>query len=130
MCRLVDIDTNFNTKIAVADIKAEYINSILKNAVLCKNICNIYLFGSALKEDCKETSDIDVLVVSDVARSKLYKMKSFHSFLIKLHEKDHYFQQYDVVCVHGMEELKKNRHKVVLYNDVLVNGKELYRRKE
>ena len=78
MCRLVSIDTNFNTKIMVADIKAEYINNISQKAGLCKNISHIYLFGSALKEECKEASDIDILVVSDIARSKLYKTKSFH----------------------------------------------------
>lgn len=129
MCRLVSIDTNFNTKIMVADIKAEYINNILQKAGLCKNISHIYLFGSALKEECKEVSDIDILVVSDIARSKLYKTKSFNLFLVDLHEKDNYYQQYDVICVHGMQELEKNRHRVMLYYDILMNGEELYRRK-
>ncbi len=128
MCRLVSIDTNFNTKIMVADIKAEYINNILQKAGLCKNISHIYLLGSALKEECKEASDIDILVVSDIARSKLYKTKSFNLFLVDLHEKDNYYQQYDVICVHGMQELEKNRHRVMLYYDILMNGEELYRR--
>lgn len=128
MCRLVSIDTNFNTKIMVADIKAEYINNISQKAGLCKNISHIYLFGSALKEECKEASDIDILVVSDIARSKLYKTKSFNLFLVDLHEKDNYYQQYDVICVHGMQELEKNRHRIMLYYDILMNGEELYRR--
>ena len=128
MCRLVGIGTNFNTKVMVADIKAEYIINILEKADLCRNICSIYLFGSVLKEECREDSDIDVLIVSDIARSKLYKSKSFNHFLIRLHERDNYLQQYDVICVHGMNELEKNRHKVILYNDVLMNGRELYRR--
>lgn len=128
MCRLVNIDTNFDSNIMVADIKAEYIANILEKAEICRNICSIYLFGSALNEECRETSDIDVLVVSDVTRSKLYKTKSFNQFLVKLHEKDGYLQQYDVICVHGMKELEKNRGK--FYHDVLANGKELYRRKD
>ena len=44
MCRLVSIDTNFNTKIMVADIKAEYINNISQKAGLCKNISHIYFW--------------------------------------------------------------------------------------
>ena len=94
-----------------------------------KRQSHIYLFGSALKEECKEASDIDILVVSDIARSKLYKTKSFNLFLVDLHEKDNYYQQYDVICVHGMQELEKNRHRVMLYYDILMNGEELYRRK-
>lgn len=129
MCRLVGINTNFDTKIMVADIKMKYVINILEKADICKNICSIYLFGSVLKEECKEESDIDVLVVSDITRSKLYKLKSFHQFLIKLHEKDDYVQQYDVICVHGMKELEKNQHRVMLYHDILANGRELYRRK-
>lgn len=129
MCRLVGIDTNFDTKIMVADIKIKYIANILEKADICRNILSIYLFGSVLKEECEESSDIDILVVSEVTRSKLYKSKSFNQFLMKLHDKDSYYQQYDVICVHGMKELEKNRHKVRLYNDVLTNGRELYRRK-
>lgn len=129
MCRLVGINTNFDTKIMVADIKMKYVINILEKADICKNICSIYLFGSVLKEECKEESDIDVLVVSDITRSKLYKLKSFNQFLIKLHEKDDYVQQYDVICVHGMKELEKNQHRVMLYHDILANGRELYRRK-
>lgn len=130
MCKLVGIDTNFDTRIMVADIKTEYIVNILEKADICKDICSIYLFGSVLNEECKADSDIDILVVSDITRSKLYRTKNFKRFLMELHEKDDYFQQYDVICVHGMKELQKNRHRVMLYDDILTNGRELYRRKD
>lgn len=129
MCKLVGIDTNFDTRIMVADIKTEYIVNILEKADICKDICSIYLFGSVLNEECKADSDIDILVVSDITRSRLYRTKNFKQFLMELHEKDDYFQQYDVICVHGMKELQKNRHRVMLYDDILTNGRELYRRK-
>lgn len=130
MCKLVGIDTNFDTRIMVADIKTEYIVNILEKADICKDICSIYLFGSVLNEECKADSDIDILVVSDITRSRLYRTKNFKQFLMELHEKDDYFQQYDVICVHGMKELQKNRHRVMLYDDILTNGRELYRRKD
>lgn len=63
--------------------------------------------------------------MSDVTRSRLYKTKDFNQFLMKLHEKDGYFQQYNVICVHRMRELEKKRHKVALYNEILANGREL-----
>lgn len=130
MCSLVEIDTNFDTRIMVADIKEAYVINILEKAGICRNICNIYLFGSVLREECKEESDIDVLVVSDLARSRLYKNKDFNRFLTKLHERDNYIQQYDVICVHGIEVLEKNRQRIKLYDEVLTNGRELYRRKD
>lgn len=130
MCKLVGIDTNFDTRIMFADIKTEYIVNILEKADICKDICSIYLFGSVLNEECKADSDIDILVVSDITRSRLYRTKNFKQFLMELHEKDDYFQQYDVICVHGMKELQKNRHRVMLYDDILTNGRELYRRKD
>jgi len=52
VCRLVSIDTNFHSEIMVADIKAEHIMNILEKACICRNICNIYLFGLVLKEEC------------------------------------------------------------------------------
>ncbi len=128
MSRLIEIDTNFDTRIMVAEIKAEYITNILEKAHICRNISNIFLFGSVLIEECTEESDIDLLVVSDVTRSRLYRTKSYQIFLMKMHDKDNYYQQYDVICVHGIGELEKNRHKIMLYNDVLMNGSELYRR--
>lgn len=130
MCRLIEINTNFNTRIMVAEMKAEYIANILEKAHICRNISNIFLFGSVLKIECTEGSDIDVLVVSDITRSRLYRTKSYQLFLMNLHEKDNYYQQYDVICVHGFGELEKNRHKIMLYNEVLTNGKELYRRND
>ena len=102
--------------------------NIMEKAVICQNIRSIYLFGSVLKEECEQESDIDLLVVSDVTRSKLYKTKSFQRFMVKLHDRDDYFQQYDVICVHGINELEKNKNKIVLYNEILTNGMELYRR--
>jgi hypothetical protein len=48
--------------------------------------------------------------------------------MVKLHDRDDYFQQYDVICVHGINELEKNKNKIVLYNEILTNGMELYRR--
>lgn len=64
MCRLIGIDTNFDTRIMVAEIKAGYIANILEKAQICRNISNIFLFGSVLKEECTEESDIDLCSIA------------------------------------------------------------------
>lgn len=128
MCRMVPVRTNFNTEIQVADIKRDVIENIIEAASACKRICRIILFGSAIESRCQENSDVDMLVVSDINRSKLYKDKGYQEFLKRLHTKDGYEQMYDVICVHGMEEVYQKQESVGLFRDVLECGQTLYRR--
>lgn len=128
MCRMASVKTNFNTEIQVADIKKEVIENIIEAANVCNKICQIILFGSVIESRCQEDSDIDMLVVSDMARSKLYKDKGYQEFLKRLHKKDGYEQVYDVICVHGVEEIYQKRDSVGLFRDVIECGKTLYRR--
>lgn len=128
MCRMASIATNFNTKIEVSDNKTEYILNIVASAALCNNIEKIILFGSVLTDECTDDSDIDFVVVSKVSKSVLYKDKSYRSFLQDIHKVDDYTQQYDVICVKGEAELEKKRKKVPLYNEVLTEGKIIYRK--
>lgn len=128
MCKMVSIKTNFDTEIQVADIKKDVIENIIKAASACTKICQIILFGSAIENRCQEDSDVDMLVVSEITRSRLYKDKGYQEFLKRLHEKDEYEQRYDVICVHGMEELYQKQDSVGLFRDVLECGQTLYRR--
>lgn len=129
MCKLVRIKTNIDTEIKVADIKLEYVTNILKQAHKCSDIEKIILLGSVLREDCTEQSDIDMVVVSSIARSKLYGKKEFKQFLNGIHDEDGYEQQYDVICVKGMEEIEKNKDKIGFFNDVVNSGRVLYQKK-
>ena len=114
MCQMVSVKTNFNTEIQVADIKKDVIENIIEAASACTRICQIILFGSALESRCEENSDVDMLVVSDITRSKLYKDKGYQEFLKRLHKIDGYEQMYDVICVHGLEEIyKKHEYRLL-----------------
>ena len=77
MCRMTSIKTNFDTEIEVADIKKDVIENILKAAGTCTPICQIILFGYVLESRCTPDSDVDMLVVSDTTRSRLYKDKRY-----------------------------------------------------
>lgn len=128
MCQMVSIKTNFDTEIQVADIKKDVIENIIKAASACTKICQIILFGSVIENRCQEESDVDMLVVSETTRSRLYKDKGYQEFLKRMHEKDEYEQRYDVICVHGMEELYQKQDSVGLFRDVIECGQTLYRR--
>ncbi len=130
MCRMVSIKTNFNTEIEVADIKKDVVENIIKAAGACARICQIILFGSVIKNRCTEDSDVDLLVISDVTRSKLYKDKGYQEFLRRLHDYDNYEQLYDVICVRSEEELNLNKNRTRLFRDVITDGKILYKRND
>ena len=129
MCQMVNVKTNFDTEIEVADIKKEAVENIVQAAGECARIGEIILFGSVIESRCTEDSDIDMLVVSDTARSKLYRDKGYQEFLKKLHDKDDYEQLYDVICVHNMDEINRRQKMTGLFREVIENGKTLYRRK-
>lgn len=128
MCQMVQVKTNFDTEIEVADIKKDIIENIVEVAGICTRIRQIILFGSVIESRCTEDSDVDMLIVSDISRSRLYKDKGYREFLKKLHDKDDYEQMYDVICVHGMDEVYQKQDTVCLFRDVIENGKTLYRR--
>lgn len=128
MCNLVNIDTNYNTQVRVAEIKIKSIQNIIAAASKCAHIQEIILFGSALEERCTDESDIDIVVISSVARSRLYRLKTYAEFLTSLHQDDDYIQQYDVICVNGRDQLLKNKDKVKLYDNVIKHGQTIYKR--
>ena len=72
---------------------------------------------------------MDMLIVSDTSCSKLYRDTGYREFLRKLHDKDDYEQMYDVICVHGMDEVYQNQDTVCRFRDVIEKGKTLYRRR-
>ncbi len=130
MCQLIPVKTNFNTEIEVADIKKDVIENIIEAAGACTRICRIIVFGSVIESRCTEDSDIDMLVISDTSRSRLYKDKSYREFLKRRHDREDYEQMYDVICVHGMYELYQYQDTVSLVRNVIDCGKTLCRRME
>lgn len=109
-------------------VKGKYMCQMVQVKTNCTRIRQIILFGSVIESRCTEDSDVDMLVVSDISRSRLYKDKGYREFLKKLHDKDDYEQMYDVICVHGMDEVYQKQDTVCLFRDVIENGKTLYRR--
>jgi len=126
MCRLVSIRTNSGTDIKVADIKAEIIKQILELAPICRKIDYIYIFGSSVEERCTEQSDIDMAIVSNVTRSKLFNARDYRDFTDKLYSID-IEQEYDILQFNSVEAIKKSRDFVC--KDILSKGKLLYSRK-
>lgn len=128
MCNLVNINTNYNTQVQVAEIKRDNIQNIINAASKCAHIQEIILFGSALEERCTDESDIDIVIISNVSRSRLYRLKTYAEFLTSLHKDDDYMQQYDVICVNGKDQLIKNKDKIELYGNVIKYGQTIYKR--
>lgn len=125
MCKLVSIKTKADTVINVADIKADIIKQIMEIATECTKIDYIYIFGSSLEERCTEQSDIDIALVSNVTRSKLFNAKEYNEFISKLYDIDSE-QDYDILQFNSLSKIENSKDFVC--KDILNKGKLIYKR--
>ncbi len=127
MCKLISIQANNGTTVQVADIKAEIIKQIINIASLCKKIESIYVFGSSVEERCTNSSDIDIAIVSNVTRSKLFGAKDYNNFIEKLYDID-IDQEYDILQFNSLEKLRESKEYVckdIMEKGVLIYTKEV-----
>lgn len=127
MSKLVEIKTNTNESIKVASIKADIISKIIEIAPMCDKIDYIYLFGSSLEERCTDRSDIDLAIVSNVTRSRLYSNQSYRKFLHSIYDIS-IEQDYDFLQFNSLSKLQNSKDYVC--NEILTKGKVIYTRKE
>lgn len=126
MCKLVNIRSNSNELISVADIKSNIIKEIIKLADRCDKIECIYLFGSSLEDRCKDSSDIDLAIISNITRSKLFQNKAFKEFKRQIYNLDT-DQEYDFIQFNSLDALTKSKDNIC--NEILTKGKIIYRRR-
>lgn len=124
MCRMAALSTD--TQIQVADIKKPIIENIIMIANICKEIDYIILFGSSLEDKCTEQSDIDLAIISNVTRARLFRSNSYDRFTTALYNINDE-QTYDILQFNSMQDLK-NKNSAVC-KDIVNKGKIIYRRK-
>ncbi len=130
MCRLLTVNTNFNTEVKIAEIKKKYIESIIRNAQNCPSILEILLFGSALESKCTEDSDIDLAIVSEKQKSKLFRDRGYIQFQNQVFHDGNYEQDYDFIYLQADRDMEEALSSSLLYQDVKRYGKTIYRRIE
>ena len=126
MCKMVRLKTNQNKYIMIAEHKKDCIANIIDAAEQCNHIFQIYLFGSALEERCNDDSDIDIAVVSDIPKSKLYQLKSYDSFARDVYLKQ-IGQAYDILVFFKNDEIIHGKSPIG--EQIKENGKIIYQRK-
>ncbi|MBP3593505.1 MAG: nucleotidyltransferase domain-containing protein [Lachnospiraceae bacterium] len=125
MCRLVNLTTNDGSIIRVADIKKDSISNIINAAEKCANISEVILFGSSLKEKCRDNSDIDIAIVSNVPRSKLFNSKSYKQFTSQVYLYK-IGQDYDILQFNSLQDLANSKE--IVCHDIRKDGKVIFRR--
>ena len=126
MCRLVMLQTNFQTEVAIADIKTEHIENIIKSAEKCNKIEAIVLFGSSLEDRCREESDIDIAIISRYTIDRLCRYKSFRNFTDRIYGKDT-TQSYDILYFKSLSEIEKKKEMTTICGELSQKGKVIYR---
>lgn len=86
-----------NFTIRVADIKKKYIQNIADAAADCDYIDRVVLFGSSIRNNCKESSDIDLAVFGSRPKGRTLTSAGYRRFLEKLSAFDDFKQTYDVL---------------------------------
>lgn len=118
------MQNNVGDSFGVADIKKDIIEEIIRIAAECKLIDKIYLFGSSLEKRCTQKSDIDLAIVSNVTRSKLFRSKSYDDFTTKLY-KINEGQDYDILTFNSQAALDNSKEFVA--RDILTKGKVIFK---
>lgn len=96
MCKVTEMKVG-NYTVKVADIKTKYIQNIADAAADCDYIDKIILFGSAISNTCKESSDIDLAVFGPQSKGKTLTSAGYRRFLDRLSSFDDFNQTYDVL---------------------------------
>lgn len=96
MCSIQTVRIGEQT-VRVADIKTEYVKNIAEAAASCSYIDKVVLFGSAIRNDCREDSDIDIAVFGNQAKGKVLTSSKYRSFLNKISAYDDFSQTYDIL---------------------------------
>ncbi len=119
MCKVTDFTIDGRT-IHMADIKQKYVANIIDAAKRCDYIDKIILFGSALEERCKESSDIDLAIFGNQPKGKCLDSKRFRKFSDQLAAFDDFCQAYDLLY------FKTGKQKSGLIMDQIAKGEVLY----
>ncbi|MBQ6814783.1 MAG: nucleotidyltransferase domain-containing protein [Lachnospiraceae bacterium] len=125
MCKLVSIETNFGENVEVADVKANTVRQIIEIATSCEQIDYIILFGSSVEETCTEESDIDIAIVSNVTKSRLFKSKEYDKFTTSLYDINSQ-QEYDILQFNSLKKIESSKEYVC--KDIVHKGKIIYKR--
>lgn len=126
MCNLVDLKTNYGSTVRVASIKKASIENIISAASSCDKIDEIILFGSSLQERCHDSSDIDIAIVSNIGRAKLFNSKSYRNFTSRVYTFK-LGQDYDILQFNSISDIKNSRDSVCY--DIEKKGKVIYKRR-
>lgn len=130
MSKLVDFQLE-DRVIKVSELKVKFIQNIIDAAKLCNSIEKVILFGSVLEERCKPESDIDLAIFGSIAKSKMFKKKSYGLFQEKIFKYNNIFfggtedQSYDILYFNMM---KKDNSSIL--EDINTKGEIIYIRKE
>ncbi len=127
MCKLQEINTNFDSSVLVADNKSKLIECIIELAKDCSDIDAIILFGSALETRCKKTSDIDIAIISKKTINALSEKKAFRQFKDRIYHLD-MSQEYDFLYFKSLEEINEKKESASIFKELVEKGKVIYKR--
>ncbi|MBP5384468.1 MAG: nucleotidyltransferase domain-containing protein [Lachnospiraceae bacterium] len=121
MCKVVKMKIG-DRNIRVADIKKKYIRNIVDAASQCDLIDRIVLFGSSVRDSCKEESDIDLAIFGNQTEYRALRSKKYDRFTSQIYSFDDSGQSYDLLYFVSGKQYRG------LIMDDIENGELIYAR--
>ena len=121
MCKVVKMKIG-DRSIRVADIKKKYIRNIVDAASQCDLIDRIVLFGSSVRDSCKEESDIDLAIFGNQTEYRALRSKKYDRFTSQIYSFDDSGQSYDLLYFVSGKQYRG------LIMDDIENGELIYAR--
>ncbi len=122
MCKVVKMKIG-DRSIRVADIKKKYIRNIVDAASQCDLIDRIVLFGSSVRDSCKEGSDIDLAIFGNQTEYRALRSKKYDRFTSQIYSFDDSGQSYDLLYFVSGKQYRG------LIMDDIENGELIYARR-
>lgn len=122
MCRVVKMKIG-DRNIRVAEIKKKYIRNIVDAASQCDFIDRIVLFGSSVRDSCKEESDIDLAIFGNQTEYRALRSKKYDRFTSQIYSFDDSGQSYDLLYFVSGKQYRG------LIMDDIENGELIYARR-
>ena len=128
MCKMIKVITNLGTQVSISEYKQKQVEEMIQKAPSCQLIDQIVLFGSVLREDCKDESDIDVVIISKVSVSKLSQSKRYRAYWEKIYKLDDFKTDFDILYFNTYDDIVKQKDEALICKEILEKGQTIYKK--
>lgn len=127
MSKLVSVKTNYGTTVLISEIVANQVRCAIKNVPICKEIKEVWVFGSGVEGRCEV--GLDLCIVCDCKITDLYKKSEYKRFRHLVSDfYDVWDERYQDIGFIHTNDLIEDAKNILVFNEVIRSNTCIYRR--